>query len=85
MKPTTHAIVIIEKKFPEVPAKILSQRFGYEAVVNEKGHMLAEGTSVLLAGDEDDLKTYLRSCGEAVWSSNNPMMGNWEKLTVAKF
>jgi hypothetical protein len=66
MKPTTHAIVIIEKSFPPVPAKILSDTYGYEAVVDRKGHMLAEGTSVMLAGDEDDLKTYLRSCGESV-------------------
>lgn len=84
MKPITRAIVIIEEGFPTVPAKILRDTYGYEAVVNEKGHMLAVGTSVMLGGDEDDLKDYLRACGGTVWSSNNPMMGNWEKLEVAK-
>lgn len=77
----THLIILREPRFPEVPSTITEQVFGSEAIVDAKGHVLASGESVLLQGEDEDIKKYLHPLGK-IWSSDNPMAGQWQEMSV---
>ncbi len=72
-------ICIREQHHPEIPEKILRQEFGSEIVVDSNsGRQLAIGTSVFLEGEVEDIRAWINSAGGKVWTSNNPMIGNWK-------
>ena len=74
-------IILREHRFPAVPSTITERVFGPEMIVDDKGHVLARGESVLLQGSDADLKTFLHPLGK-VWSSDNPMMGKWQEMEI---
>jgi hypothetical protein len=72
-----------ESGFPPVPDELAPHVFGSEAVVDVTGKVLARGLcSSIYNEDAEKIAAYLRSCGDAVWCTNNPMLGMWNKRTI---
>lgn len=75
-------IFLKEEHFPEIPNTLISNVFGSESVIDGMKHY--HGNSVLVKGKEEDLIKYFSSCGGKIWTSRNPMLGDWEQMTVKK-
>lgn len=71
-------IILFEKKFPTIPVQIKTRIFGNETVVNHQtGKILAVGESMLIEGKDEDICNWIKAAGGKVWTSTNPMAGDW--------
>jgi hypothetical protein len=76
-------ICLVEFWMESPPFNIVAQEFGSEWIVdNETGKILASGTSVFLSGPSEDIRRWVSSVGSKLWTSNNPMAGNWKQISV---
>ena len=73
-------IFLLEACFPQIPQTIDYFVFGREYIVAEKSGV--EGQSVYAIGKLEDIKAYFKSCGGVVWTTTNPMFGQWKKEVV---
>lgn len=74
-----HLIALIEPHFPNMPEGIeVVNDFGHESIHCEGKYF--HGESRLLSGSAEAFKAWLG--GLEVWSTRNPMMGQWERGTI---
>jgi tagatose-1,6-bisphosphate aldolase len=70
-------IMIVERKMTPIPSGItVMDSYGSEAVVKD-GVLKASGTAMLLSGDAETFKNWLRPF-DGVWLSDNPSTGIWK-------
>jgi hypothetical protein len=79
---TASIILLREDKHPAIPEHLLLQEFGSETIVDpNNGKLLAHGTSVYVSGSVEDIRNWIKSAGGKIWTSNNPMIGDWNQRT----
>jgi len=77
-------IVLIEPQHPPVPPAVACEVFGDETIVNlNDGKLVAHGQAACLTGTEEDIRAWVESAGGSVWTSTNPMLGDWVRKTLA--
>jgi hypothetical protein len=79
----SNLICIKENHHPVIPPHLVLQEFGSETVVDNKtGKRLASGVSVYLSGPIGEIRSWIKAAGGKVWTSNNPMLGRWELMSL---
>jgi hypothetical protein len=75
-------VILLTPEMGYVPSYIkVIQDYGSESIVHGDGNELVEGNSMYIQGDEAALLDWLRPFKE-VWTSSNPMCGEWKLLPV---
>lgn len=77
-------IILKEKNHPVIPSSIKVRTLGNETIIDDNGNVNAAGTSILLQGTQKDIISYLQLIGKPVWTTKNPMVGDWELKEVTK-
>lgn len=74
-------IILIERHFSAPPKSISVHEFGSESIWSVRGGELVAdaGVSARIYGPPNDIKNWLAPYSR-VWTSNNPMTGQWEQL-----
>lgn len=76
-------IILIERHFSAPPKSISVHEFGSESIRSVRGGevVIDVGVSAHIYGLPDDIKNWLAPYSP-VWTSKNPMTGQWEQLDI---
>lgn len=78
-----HLIILLNDKLPDRPSTVqLIETFGRETVVDDRGNILAEGTSAVVEGSADEVAQWIAKAEGEVWITPNPMVGPWYTAIV---
>lgn len=58
----------------------IEQEFGRESIIVDN-KIVAEGISAYVTGEKEDFRQLVAEAGE-LWTSTNPMAGNWQQYVV---
>jgi hypothetical protein len=77
------SLLILKTNGFQIPANvIISSNYGWETIVIDDEHTnRVSGTSMLVKGTIEDLQKMI-TLNRGVWTSNNPMFGNWQFRTI---
>lgn len=70
-------VVLVEDGMEMPPSTLIACKYGPESIIDDNN--LVDGTSVHLQGSVSEIQDWIRRVGGAVWTSSNPMLGQWEK------
>lgn len=74
-----HMFILDTGEYPDAPADIkVEQNFGYERIRSDT--TLTQGDVLLVSGEPEAFRRWLG--GHLVWTTNNPMMGDWTQHQV---
>jgi hypothetical protein len=73
--------ILLEDKMKPIPPEVDCTIFGDERIVDGDGNILAWGDSASISGDSDIIAEWLKPF-DGIWTSNNPMMGDWKIVHV---
>jgi hypothetical protein len=79
-------ILIKEENHPEIPRNLIFQKFDSEIISNNNNNNnnnnIPTGIPFYLRGPVKEIRAWIRKAGGRVWTSNNPMAGNWNIMIL---